>query len=100
MFYEMLTGTRPQGAFEQPSIRSRVDARLDEVVIKAMRQEPERRYQPISELRESVARVATQGSRWDLCPIVRFAEALIVHMTIRTSVRQHSQPPARACAEM
>ena len=95
MFYEMLTGTRPQGAFEQPSIRSRVDARL-----KAMRQEPERRYQPISELRESVARVATQGSRWDLCPIVRFAEALIVHMTIRTSVRQHSQPPARACAEM
>ena len=56
MLYEMLTGTRPQGAFDLPSIKSRVDARLDEVVIKAMRQEPERRYQRISELREAVDR--------------------------------------------
>jgi hypothetical protein len=38
MLYEMLTGTRPQGAFDLPSIKSNVDARLDAVVIKAMRE--------------------------------------------------------------
>jgi serine/threonine protein kinase len=59
MLYEMLTGTRPQGAFDLPSIKSHVDARLDEVVVKAMRQEPERRYQRVSELREAVGRIRT-----------------------------------------
>lgn len=59
MLYEMLTGTRPQGAFDLPSIKSKVDARLDEVVIKAMRQEPERRYQKVSELRNDVERIRT-----------------------------------------
>jgi serine/threonine protein kinase len=59
MLYEMLTGTRPQGAFDLPSIKSRVDARLDGVVIKAMRQEPERRYQRVSELRDAVDSIRT-----------------------------------------
>ncbi|MFN0078529.1 MAG: serine/threonine-protein kinase [Prosthecobacter sp.] len=59
MLYEMLTGTRPQGAFDLPSIKTHVDARLDEVVVKAMRQEPERRYQRVSELREAVDRIRT-----------------------------------------
>jgi serine/threonine protein kinase len=59
MLYEMLTGTRPQGAFDLPSIKSRVDSRLDAVVVKAMRQEPERRYQRVSELREAVDRIRT-----------------------------------------
>ncbi|MEZ5385371.1 MAG: serine/threonine-protein kinase [Prosthecobacter sp.] len=59
MLYEMLTGTRPQGAFDLPSIKSHVDARLDEVVIKAMRQEPERRYQRVSELRDAVGSIRT-----------------------------------------
>ena len=59
MLYEMLTGSRPQGAFDLPSIKSHVDARLDEVVVKAMRQEPERRYQRVSELREAVNNIRT-----------------------------------------
>jgi hypothetical protein len=29
MLYEMLTGSRPQGAFDLPSIKAQVDARLD-----------------------------------------------------------------------
>jgi serine/threonine protein kinase len=57
--YEMLTGSRPQGVFELPSKRTPVDARLDQVVIKAMRQEPDRRYQQISELRQDVERIRT-----------------------------------------
>jgi serine/threonine protein kinase len=59
MLYEMLTGTRPQGAFDLPSIKSNVDARLDAVVIKAMRQEPDRRYQRVSELRHDVDQIRT-----------------------------------------
>lgn len=57
MLYEMLTGSRPQGAFEPPSHKARVDVRLDEVVMKAMRQEPERRYQNVSELQEAVSTI-------------------------------------------
>lgn len=57
MLYEMLTGTRPQGAFEPPSHKARVDVRLDEVVMKAMRQEPERRYQNVSELQQAVSTI-------------------------------------------
>lgn len=59
MLYEMLTGTRPQGAFDLPSIKSHVDARLDEVIVKAMRQAPEQRYQHVSELRDAVQRIRT-----------------------------------------
>jgi len=59
MLYEMLTGTRPQGAFDLPSVKARVDARLDEVVVKAMRQEPDRRYQRVSELRQDVDQIRT-----------------------------------------
>lgn len=59
MLYEMLTGTRPQGAFDLPSQKSHVDARLDDVIVKAMRQAPEQRYQHVSELRDAVQRIRT-----------------------------------------
>jgi len=50
LLYEMLTGKRPEGAFDPPSVKVRLDVRLDQVVLKAMRQEPERRYQLASEM--------------------------------------------------
>jgi serine/threonine protein kinase len=59
MLYEMLTGSPPMGAFDLPSVRAHVDARLDQVVIKAMRQAPEQRYQNVSELRDEVQRIRT-----------------------------------------
>ncbi|HEY1053302.1 MAG TPA: hypothetical protein VGE39_26205, partial [Prosthecobacter sp.] len=62
MLYEMLTGTRPHGAFDLPSTKSSVDVRLDDVVIKAMRQAPEQRYQHVSELRDAVHRIRTQAN--------------------------------------
>ncbi|MEZ5300011.1 MAG: serine/threonine-protein kinase [Verrucomicrobiales bacterium] len=54
MLYEMLTGEIPRGAFDPPSQKVRVDVRLDEVVIRAMRSEPERRYQRAAEVRADV----------------------------------------------
>lgn len=55
LFYQMLTGYLPRGAFLPPSRRTLgVDARLDKVVLKALQTEPDQRYQRASELRDAV----------------------------------------------
>ena len=59
MLYEMLTGQRPHGAFQPPSHRVQVDVRIDEVVLKALQQEPDRRYQQASEMKVDVDRIRT-----------------------------------------
>jgi serine/threonine protein kinase/formylglycine-generating enzyme required for sulfatase activity len=59
MLYEMLTGHRPHGAFQPPSHRVQVDVRIDEVVLKALQQEPDRRYQQASEMKVDVDRIRT-----------------------------------------
>jgi hypothetical protein len=61
VFYEMLTGELPLGRFPPPSSRMRgvrVDVRLDEVVLRALEKEPERRYQHASEVRTAVETIA------------------------------------------
>jgi serine/threonine protein kinase len=62
MFYEMLTGEVPHGVFDPPSKKAPVDARLDPVVLRAMQEEPERRYQQAIELRAEVERVGSPHS--------------------------------------
>jgi len=54
MLYEMLCGQVPQGIFDPPSIRIGVDERVDQVVIRAMQQEPDRRYQNTAEMKAEV----------------------------------------------
>jgi len=58
VFYEMLTGELPMGRFPVPSQRVQVDVRLDEVVLKALEKEPERRYQQASAFKTNVEIVA------------------------------------------
>jgi hypothetical protein len=50
----MLTGQLPIGRFAPPSQKVRVDVRLDEVVLKSLEHEPERRYQHASEIKTDV----------------------------------------------
>ncbi len=60
VFYEMLTGELPLGKFAPPSSRARgvtVDVRLDEVVLRALEKEPERRYQQASHVRTAVQNI-------------------------------------------
>ena len=65
VFYEMLTGELPLGRFALPSQIAAVDASLDEVVLRTLEKDPNRRYQHASELRsqvEAIAGVATKLS--------------------------------------
>ncbi|GEM_PF-2061490 len=57
VFYEMLTGELPLGSFAPPSQKVQVDVRLDEVVLKTLAKEPERRYQHASEVKEDVTQM-------------------------------------------
>lgn len=55
VIYEMLTGELPLGRFQVPSAKVSIDTRLDEVVMRALEKEPERRYQYASEFKSSFA---------------------------------------------
>jgi tRNA A-37 threonylcarbamoyl transferase component Bud32 len=58
VFYEMLTGELPMGRFDPPSKKVQVDVRLDEVVLRALEKEPERRYQHASDIKTEVEALA------------------------------------------
>src|SRR5208282_6074776 len=61
VFYEMLTGELPLGRFAPPSRKVQVDVRLDDVVLRSLEKEPERRYQQAGEVKtdvESISRSA------------------------------------------
>ena len=58
VFYQMLTGELPTKNIEPPSRCVRIDVRLDEVVLRALEQKPERRYQQASVLKTQVEIIA------------------------------------------
>ncbi len=58
VFYEMLTGDLPLGKFAPPSRKLEVDVRLDEVVLRALENDPERRYQRASDVKSQVETIA------------------------------------------
>ena len=60
VFYEMLTGELPLGRFPVPSEKVHVDVRLDEVVLKTLQKEPERRYQHASEVKIDVETISSE----------------------------------------
>ena len=54
VFYELLTGELPLGRFSPPSERAETDVRLDEVVLRTLAREPDRRYQQASQVKTDV----------------------------------------------
>ena len=58
VFYEMLTGELPLGKFAPPSQKVEVDVRLDQVVLRALERERDRRYQQASEIKTDLATVS------------------------------------------
>lgn len=62
VFYELLTGELPMGKFAPPSKKVQVDVRLDEIVLRALEQEPEQRYQHASEVKTDVDAIVQSGA--------------------------------------
>jgi len=54
VLYEMLTGEIPGPSWQPPSRNSAVDARLDQIVQRALEQNPDLRYQSATELRTQI----------------------------------------------
>ncbi len=60
VFYELLTGELPLGRFAPPSQKYSLDVRLDEVVLRTLEKEPDRRYQQASEVKLDVETIRSQ----------------------------------------
>ena len=58
VFYEMLTGELPGKHIEPPSRKVQIDVRLDEVVLRSLEQNPELRFQQVSEVKTMVETIA------------------------------------------
>ena len=63
MFYEMLTGEVPRGLFVPPSEKTGTDTRLDKVVLRALHENPAKRYQQATQLRDEVTKTQASGVR-------------------------------------
>lgn len=61
MLYNLLTGTPPRGAWSLPSHKMRIDVRLDEVVLRALQENPEARYQAASDLKADLDSIREQS---------------------------------------
>ncbi|RCS54933.1 serine/threonine protein kinase [Bremerella cremea] len=59
VFYEMLTGELPLGRFAVPSQIVDIDVRLDEVVLRTLEKEPQRRYQQASQIKSDVQSITS-----------------------------------------
>lgn len=62
VLYEMLTGELPLGRFAPPSERSQADARIDQVVLRALEKEPERRTSSAGEMKTQVEAITGSGA--------------------------------------
>jgi serine/threonine protein kinase len=62
VLYEMLTGELPDGRLQPPSKKVHIDVRLDDVVLRALEKEPERRYQTASQVKEDVQTIVSTRS--------------------------------------
>jgi serine/threonine protein kinase len=62
VFYEMLTGERPDSRLDPPSRKVRIDVRLDQIVLRALERTPELRWQTAEDLRTQLATLQEPGA--------------------------------------
>ena len=61
VFYEMLTGELPTAKLVPPSHKVHIDVRIDDIVLRALAQEPERRYEHVSEVKTMVETLTAEA---------------------------------------
>jgi len=71
VFYELLTGELPGKRIEAPSHKVQIDVRLDAVVLRALEQKPELRYQKVSEVKTLVETIAADAKSASNAPVQR-----------------------------
>ena len=71
VFYQMLTGELPGRRLEPPSKKVLIDVRLDEVVLRALEKEPQRRYQQVSEVKTRLETIAGTPRATERSPGIR-----------------------------
>jgi serine/threonine protein kinase len=92
VFYELLTGKVPMGRFDPPSRKVQIDVRLDQVVLRALAQEPDKRYQHASEVKTDVEALAGKP----VPPLTRkpnFEDGQVIEFDLE-AVRQEVMNPA------
>jgi serine/threonine protein kinase len=93
VFYEMLTGQLPIGRFEPPSKKVQVDVRLDEIVLRSLESEPDRRYQHASDVKtdlDSMNELAAERRRFGSQPAGPAASRVASNTIATESPRQAS----------
>jgi serine/threonine protein kinase len=60
LLYQMLTGTMPRGAWQSPSAHAGTDPRIDGVVVRALMQDRNQRYQSVADFRNAIHAIITQ----------------------------------------
>ncbi len=106
VFYEMLTGERPNSNLHTPA---KIDARLEEVVEKALADSPEIRWQTAEEFKtqiETIATAPTQNTTTsknrNLLPIIRYTALTIgiIALAYLTYDKFKRTPPLPETAEV
>lgn len=88
VFYEMLTGELPIGRFAAPSKVAEIDVRLDEVVLRTLEKEPQRRYQHASHVKSDMQSIAA-GDDSSVTPTIEYrASASARHAGPATDLAQ------------
>jgi serine/threonine protein kinase len=75
VFYEMLTGELPIGRFAPPSQKTPMDPRVDEVVLRALERERERRQHNVTEVRTEVEQITATPAGQPSAPLPAAATA-------------------------
>lgn len=92
VFYEMLTGELPLGKFAPPSARKvEVDVRLDDVVLRALEKDPERRYQHASQVKSAVDTIAGSAAPPPMADGAAMAREILARdymLSIRSCIRR------------
>jgi serine/threonine protein kinase len=65
VFYQMLTGEMPDKTLTPPSKKVRIDVRIDEIVLRALEQKPDLRYQQASILKTEVETIVADAEKTD-----------------------------------
>jgi predicted Ser/Thr protein kinase len=97
--YEMLTGELPLGKFAPPSARLQgvlVDVRLDEVVLRALEKEPERRYQTAGQVKSAVEAITNHAELGSPPPTAAVPLPAAPHMAQRRPFAKQLWPWAAA----